>query len=73
VATEKLTMEFQKPIIDMAKPLSLFGNISESRVHITGPIEMANDATNMIRPIRTHTGLIEMECFRMLKLGFSSS
>lgn len=43
--TEKLTKELKKPTTEMAIPLILVGNISENKVHITGPREMAKAAT----------------------------
>ena len=37
--------EFQKPASDMAMPRYWLGKISDSSTHITGPSEMANEAT----------------------------
>lgn len=43
--TEKLTNELKKPTTEMAIPLTLVGKISEIKVHITGPKEIAKAAT----------------------------
>lgn len=43
--TEKLTKELKNPTTEIAIPLILLGNTSEINVHITGPREMAKEAT----------------------------
>ncbi len=43
--TEKLTKELKKPTTEIAIPFILLGKISEIKVHITGPSEMAKAAT----------------------------
>jgi len=43
--TEKLMSELKKPTIDIAIPFILLGNTSDINVHITGPREIAKDAT----------------------------
>ncbi len=56
--TEKLTKELKKPTTEIAIPLTLVGNISEIRVHITGPSEMAKAATYKRMAINTKVALI---------------
>ena len=41
-----LTRALNVPATEIASPRILFGNISESSVHVTGPSEIANDAIN---------------------------
>ncbi len=43
--TEKLIKELKKPTTDIAIPLILLGKISEIKVHMTGPRDIAKDAT----------------------------
>ena len=43
--TEKLINELKKPTTDIAIPFILLGNTSEINVHITGPKEIAKEAT----------------------------
>ncbi len=68
VATEKLTTEFHVPTIEIMTPLILLGNISESKAHITGPSDMANEATYKISPINTNIAFIEIAFSRIADL-----
>ena len=43
--TLALTREFQNPTTEMAAARSSFGNISDNMTHMTGPREMAKEAT----------------------------
>ena len=56
--TEKLTSELKNPTTEMAIPLILFGNISETSAHITGPNEMAKAATYNSIEISTNDALM---------------
>ena len=44
--TIKLISELTKPTKEIATAHTLFGKSSENMTHITGPMEMANEATN---------------------------
>jgi len=44
--TKKLTVELINPTNEIATPRILLGKSSENNTHITGPNEIANDATN---------------------------
>ena len=43
--TEKLTNELKNPTTEIAIPFILLGNTSDIRVHITGPRDIAKEAT----------------------------
>ena len=43
--TLALTSEFQNPTTEIAAARSSFGNISDNSTHITGPREIAKEAT----------------------------
>ena len=51
--TLALTSEFQKPATEMAAARCSLGKISDSSTHITGPSEIANDATKPTMAIST--------------------
>ena len=56
--TEKLTKELKNPTTEMAIPFILLGKISEISVHITGPRDIAKDATYNKIAIRTNVAFI---------------
>ena len=56
--TEKLTNELKKPTAEIAIGFILVGKTSENSVHITGPSEIAKDATYNNIAIRTRLALI---------------
>ena len=47
------TSAFQKPAAEIATPRYSFGKISDSSTHITGPSEIANEATKPMIAIST--------------------
>ena len=56
--TLALTSAFQKPAAEIATPRYSFGKISESSTHITGPSEIANEATKPMIAISTSRAFI---------------
>jgi hypothetical protein len=46
--TKKLTTELINPTKEIATALILFGNNSENITHITGPIDTANDVSDIL-------------------------